>query len=160
MNDNLHQLRCFGCGARISGAEAQPDFRCVHCGDLFEVEYPGWSERGGHDRPNPGALKWLWRERRCSSEALDRSGAVSYTHLDVYKRQLKNSVGHCAHQLANLCRGEHSFAILHRRRGDGLIHDGERVAHRAVTRLGQQGQRGDVYKRQVLTGSEEAAVCR
>jgi len=40
MNDNLHQLRCFGCGARISGAEAQPDFRCVRCGDLFEVEYP------------------------------------------------------------------------------------------------------------------------
>ena len=24
MNDNLHQLRCFGCGSRISGAEASP----------------------------------------------------------------------------------------------------------------------------------------
>ncbi len=47
MNDNLHQLRCFGCGSRIAGAEAQPDFRCAHCGDLFEVEYPGWSQRGG-----------------------------------------------------------------------------------------------------------------
>ncbi|MGA3344990.1 MAG: threonine synthase [Terracidiphilus sp.] len=51
MNDNLHQLRCFGCGARISGAEAQPDFRCVECGDLFEVEYPGWGLRGGPDGP-------------------------------------------------------------------------------------------------------------
>ncbi len=29
MNDNLHQLRCFGCGGRIAGAEAQPDFRCA-----------------------------------------------------------------------------------------------------------------------------------
>ncbi|HKN22101.1 MAG TPA: threonine synthase [Terracidiphilus sp.] len=74
MNDNLHQLRCFGCGSRIAGAEAQPDFRCVQCGDLFEVEYPGWGQRGGHDRPNPGALKWLWRERRCSGEPLDASG--------------------------------------------------------------------------------------
>src|SRR5208337_4732474 len=74
MNDNLHQLRCFGCGARIAGAEAHPDFRCALCGDLFEVEYPGWSQRKGPDRPNPGALKWLWRERRCSSEALDHSG--------------------------------------------------------------------------------------
>src|SRR5271166_6910695 len=74
MNDNLHQLRCFGCGSRIAGAEAQPDFRCVQCGDLFEVEYPGWGQRGGHDRPNPGALKWLWQERRCSGEPLDASG--------------------------------------------------------------------------------------
>ena len=81
MNDNLHQLRCFGCGSRIAGAEAQPDFRCAQCGDLFEVEYPGWSQRGGHDRPNPGALKWLWRERRCSSEALDQSGVWRFREL-------------------------------------------------------------------------------
>ena len=81
MNDNLHQLRCFGCGSRIAGAEAQPDFRCAQCGELFEVEYPGWSQRGGHDRPNPGALKWLWRERRCSGEALDASGVWRFREL-------------------------------------------------------------------------------
>jgi len=81
MNDNLHQLRCFGCGSRIAGAEAQPDFRCAQCGELFEVEYPGWSQRGGHDRPNPGALKWLWRERRCSGEPLDASGVWRFREL-------------------------------------------------------------------------------
>ncbi len=81
MNDNLHQLRCFGCGARIRGAEAQPDFRCASCGELFEVEYPGWTERRGPDRPNPGALKWLWRERRCSSEGLDQSGVWRFREL-------------------------------------------------------------------------------
>src|SRR5580692_3303482 len=81
MNDNLHQLRCFGCGSRIAGTEAQPDFRCVQCGDLFEVEYPGWSHRGGPDRPNAGALKWLWRERRCSQEALDQSGVWRFREL-------------------------------------------------------------------------------
>ena len=81
MNDNLHTLRCFGCGARIAGSEAQPDFRCATCGDLFEVEYPGWGIRTGHDRPNPGALKWLWRERRCSSEALDHSGVWRFREL-------------------------------------------------------------------------------
>jgi threonine synthase len=72
MNDNLHTLRCFGCGAHIAGSEARPDFRCAQCGDLFEVEYAAWGK--GKDRPNPGALKWLWRERRCSSESLDQSG--------------------------------------------------------------------------------------
>jgi threonine synthase len=81
MNDNLHQLRCFGCAARISGADAQPNFRCATCGDLFEVEYPGWGVRQGHDRPNPGALKWLWRERRCSSESLDHSGVWRFREL-------------------------------------------------------------------------------
>ena len=81
MNDNLHQLRCFGCGERISGADARPDFRCAHCGDLFEVEYAGWSQRKSLDRPNPGALKWLWRERRCSPEALDQSGVWRFREL-------------------------------------------------------------------------------
>src|ERR1700756_1247294 len=81
MNDNLHQLRCFGCGERISGSEARPDFRCAKCGDLFEVEYPGWAQRKSHDRPNAGALKWLWRERRCSSEALDQSGVWRFREL-------------------------------------------------------------------------------
>ena len=81
MNDNLHQLRCFGCGSRISGAEAQPDFRCALCGDLFEVDYPGWLQRKGPDRPNPGALKWLWRERRASSESLDQSGVWRFREL-------------------------------------------------------------------------------
>lgn len=81
MNDNLHQLRCIGCGAQIKGADAQPDFRCAGCGELFEVEFPGWSQRKGPDRPNPGALKWLWRERRCSAEALDQSGVWRYREL-------------------------------------------------------------------------------
>ncbi len=81
MNDNLHTLRCIGCGARIAGSEAAPDFRCSQCGDLFEVEYVGWEERQGFDRPNPGALKWLWRERRCSSEFLDQSGVWRFREL-------------------------------------------------------------------------------
>jgi threonine synthase len=81
MNENLHTLRCFSCGARIAGQEASPDFRCTQCGDLFEVEYAGWGQRQGHNRPNPGALKWLWRERRCSSEALDQSGVWRFREL-------------------------------------------------------------------------------
>jgi threonine synthase len=81
MNDNLHQLRCFGCGARIRGDQAGPIFRCADCHDLFEVEYPGWGLVGGTDRPNAGALKWLWRERRASSEALDHSGVWRFREM-------------------------------------------------------------------------------
>ena len=92
MNDNLHQLRCFGCGTRISGAEVQPDFRCVQCGDLFEVDYPGWEQRKGPDRPNPGALKWLWRERRCSSESLDHSGVWRFRELLPILENFGNTV--------------------------------------------------------------------
>lgn len=81
MNDNLHTLRCFGCGARIAGPEARPNFRCAQCGDLFEVEYAGWGQQKGFDRPNPSALKWLWRERRCSGEELDQSGVWRFREL-------------------------------------------------------------------------------
>ncbi|MFP5248794.1 MAG: threonine synthase [Acidobacteriota bacterium] len=92
MSDILHQLRCFTCGARIQGAQAQPDFRCAACGDLFEVEYPGWTERRGPDRPNPGALKWLWRERRCSSEWLDQSGVWRFRELLPIMENVGNAV--------------------------------------------------------------------
>ena len=92
MNDNLHQLRCFGCGARIAGADARPDFRCSSCGDLFEVEYPGWTQRRGPDRPNPGALKWLWRERRMSGEALDQSGVWRFRELLPILNSFGNAV--------------------------------------------------------------------
>jgi threonine synthase len=92
MNDNLHQLRCFGCGARIAGADAQPDFRCSNCGDLFEVDYPGWVQRRGPDRPNPGALKWLWRERRMSGEALDQSGVWRFRELLPILNSFGNAV--------------------------------------------------------------------
>ncbi|HWE86695.1 MAG TPA: threonine synthase [Terracidiphilus sp.] len=97
MNDNLHRLRCFGCGAHISGAAARPDFRCAECGDLFEVEYPGWARRQGPgppntDRPNPGALKWLWRERKCSSEALDNSGVWRFRELLPILENFGNAV--------------------------------------------------------------------
>ena len=81
MNDNLHQLRCFGCGVRIRGDQAGSIFRCKECGDLFEVEYPGWASKAGTDRPNAGALKWLWRERRASSELLDHSGVWRFREM-------------------------------------------------------------------------------
>jgi threonine synthase len=92
MNDNLHQLRCFGCGTRVPGTDARPDFRCSQCGDLFEVEYPGWALRQSHDRPNPGALKWLWRERRCSAEALDHSGVWRFRELLPILESFGNAV--------------------------------------------------------------------
>jgi len=98
MNDNLHQLRCFGCGARIRGEQANPIFRCAECDDLFEVEYPGWALANGTtrtgqsntDRPNAGALKWLWRERRASSELLDHSGVWRFREL----LPILNNFGH------------------------------------------------------------------
>jgi len=92
MNDNLHQLRCFGCGTRVPGTDARPDFRCSQCGDLFEVEYPSWAQRQSHDRPNPGALKWLWRERRCSAEALDHSGVWRFRELLPILENFGNAV--------------------------------------------------------------------
>jgi threonine synthase len=59
---------------------------------LFEVEYPGWGQRGGHDRPNAGALKWLWRERRCSAEGVDQSGVWRFREMLPILESLGNAV--------------------------------------------------------------------
>jgi threonine synthase len=90
MSLSVHRLRCTGCGVRIDGAQAQSNFRCVECGDLFEVEYAwsagaewpdGLAERGTVYRPNPIALKHLWQERRTSSQMVDQSGVWRFREL-------------------------------------------------------------------------------
>ena len=85
MSVRSHMLRCTGCGARIPGEQARSNFRCEQCGDLFEVVYP-WSEAWGDGpsvgfRPNAGALKHLWAERRTSTMAVDQSGVWRFRDL-------------------------------------------------------------------------------
>jgi len=80
----MHQLRCTGCAREIAQEALGGDFRCVECGDLFEVTYPGWNGAGprkGQTHPNPSALRWLWRERRMSAETADRSGVWRFREL-------------------------------------------------------------------------------
>ncbi len=83
MRLSTHSLRCTGCGQRISGREAASNFRCRACGELFEVEY-AWSETAvdaSANKPNPGALKYLWAERRTSTLAIDQSGIWRFRDL-------------------------------------------------------------------------------
>ena len=77
-----HILRCTGCGDRIAPAQAASNFRCLHCSDLFEVEYP-WSLTAPHpaNGPNPGALRYLWQERRTSTLSIDQSGVWRFRDL-------------------------------------------------------------------------------
>lgn len=84
-----HQLRCIGCTRRIAGDQAPPDFRCGACGELFEVVYPWTSQSSGEPAatgasaclPNPSALRWLWQERRTSSQSIDQSGVWRFRDL-------------------------------------------------------------------------------
>ncbi len=87
MNERSHLLRCIGCGERIPGEAARSNFRCATCGELFEIEYP-WSESASREAefpavklPNPGALRYLWQERRTSSLAIDQSGVWRFRDL-------------------------------------------------------------------------------
>jgi threonine synthase len=94
MSLSTHILRCTGCGERIAAADAQSNFRCRACGDLFEVEYP-WSEGAPTEaehaysasrptpknRPNPSALRYLWQERRTSTLSIDQSGVWRFRDL-------------------------------------------------------------------------------
>ncbi len=79
-----HTLRCTGCGERIDPKDAQSNFRCRACNDLFEVEYP-WSAGAPAgstaNRPNPSALRYLWQERRTSTMGIDQSGVWRFRDL-------------------------------------------------------------------------------
>jgi threonine synthase len=71
-----HLVRCIACG-EVS-PELAADFRCTHCGNLLEVEFPSWSAGSA---PEPSALKALWRERRTSNPRLDSSGVWRFREL-------------------------------------------------------------------------------
>ena len=58
------------------------------------------------------------------------------------KQAFKDGVGHRAHQLTDLHGREHGPSRLNGCGSDRLVHDRQRVAHRSVTGLGQQRQRG------------------
>jgi threonine synthase len=87
-----HQLRCTGCASRIAGDQVPSDFRCANCQSLFEVVYP-WSlatpETTRQDLPNPAALRWLWQERRTSTQAIDQSGVWRFRDLLPIVRDLE-----------------------------------------------------------------------
>ncbi len=59
------------------------DFRCAACGELFEVVYPWSAGSSSPDSctPNSSALRWLWAERRSSSQAIDQSGVWRFRDL-------------------------------------------------------------------------------
>jgi len=87
---DVHQLRCTGCASVIALEALKENFRCPDCGDLYEVEYPAWSAKAAappanarvkRNLPNPSALRWLWKERRTSTELKDQSGVWRFRDL-------------------------------------------------------------------------------
>ncbi len=109
MSQASHQLRCTGCARTIAGVTVAADFRCPECNELYEVTYawtggsassappqPAASGPGvspprvstppflgapAANVPNPGALRWLWQERRTSTLAIDQSGVWRFRDL-------------------------------------------------------------------------------
>lgn len=82
-----HSVRCISCG-EISPSPAS-DFRCLACGDLLEVDFPGWRSGTGKDGAN---LKKIWRERRLSNDPLDTSGVWRFRDMLPALEQWPNAV--------------------------------------------------------------------
>jgi threonine synthase len=68
-------LRCIGCG--VACEKAEQNFRCISCGDLLEIVYPGWNT----SQLDATALRALWRRRRTSGLPLDESGVWRFREL-------------------------------------------------------------------------------
>jgi len=80
----------------IAHEDLKENFRCAECGDLYEVEYPAWSVQAGTAAkrmfPNPSALRWLWKERRTSTDLKDQSGVWRFRDLLPILRDEDNIV--------------------------------------------------------------------
>ncbi len=95
MMQDSHLLRCTGCARAIALMDLKENFRCPECGELYEVEYPAWSDMSGNGQncagvpeiaarralPNVSALRWLWKERRSSTELKDQSGVWRFREM-------------------------------------------------------------------------------
>jgi threonine synthase len=68
------ELRCIGCNGTF--ADAERDFRCVHCGDLLEVAYTVESSAAG-----AAALQTMWRDRKMSLDPADQSGVWRFREM-------------------------------------------------------------------------------
>lgn len=90
MSEN-YQLRCIGCSHPLAKEQLVGNFRCGSCGELFEVVYPDW-HGPKHTRPNPNAMRWLWRDRRCSPAAIDRSGVWRFREMLPILNSTDNAV--------------------------------------------------------------------
>ena len=88
---DTYQLRCIGCSHTLAREQLVGNFRCTSCGELFEVTYPGW-HGPKQTRPNPSALRWLWRDRRCSLMPIDRSGVWRFREMLPILDSLENAV--------------------------------------------------------------------
>jgi threonine synthase len=94
MENSGHQLRCTGCARVIEQPELKENFRCVECGDLYEVVYPSWSAGSQAEirKPNASAMRWLWKERCCSNAEADQSGVWRFREMLHVLRDESNIV--------------------------------------------------------------------
>ena len=76
---SVSQMRCIGCGT-IHG-NATRDLRCPLCGDLLEINYPGWATAGAGSPWIANELKAQWRQRRTSPFAIDQSGVWRFREV-------------------------------------------------------------------------------
>jgi threonine synthase len=81
LETGISQLRCIACGA--VGEEGSKSVRCAQCGDLLEVDFPGWKTSVGMRAAGLDAagLRKLWLQRRTSWNPLDESGVWRFREL-------------------------------------------------------------------------------
>ncbi len=158
--NGTHQLRCVGCGKCIDSGNLSRDFRCSACGELFEVIYPGWNGPP-HTRPNPSALRWLWKERRLSNEAIDRSGVWRFREMLPVLKDLTNIVtlGEGNTPLYELPRSGHRVGLKGlRAKHQGMNPTGSFKDAGMTTALSVARERGFTWVACASTGNTSAAM--
>lgn len=81
----LAELICFESNCRARYAITEVLYQCPKCGGLLEATYSG-------ERPEPGALKKTWRERRLDNAPIEQSGVWRYREFFPFLESLDSVV--------------------------------------------------------------------
>jgi len=144
----------------IGHAALVGNFRCKQCGELYEVAYPAWSAVGQR-RPNPSALRWLWRERRSSLEMADRSGVWRFREmlaiLDYYSNIVSLIEGNTP--LYDLPQAAKRLKLSHlQAKHQGMNPTGSFKDTGMTTAISVARERGAVWVACASTGNTSAAM--
>jgi len=85
MNDNLHQLCCFGCGVRIPGSKAGSIFRCADCGK--EEVWTGSQQKWWYEIAKGFVYSSAVRCRACRRKERARRDEARRVHLEGIARK-------------------------------------------------------------------------
>ena len=141
-SSSVEESRRAGCASLLVGRNLQAAPKLLHPSPNRRQRHRQSSQsRSFADSERTAVASWAGLLPASSSSLATVITSALRLRIDGFKNPLEDSVWNSSHQLANLCGIESWAPVFNRSAGNGLVHDGERIAHRTIAGFSQQSQR-------------------